>query len=77
MARYGIKASDLAEAMNISKNSVSNLRGYEMPRLTEETLNKLLLSLNRLKTEPGLITPNDLIDFQLNPQEAKSESSNN
>ncbi|MGL5926713.1 helix-turn-helix domain-containing protein [Chroococcidiopsis sp.] len=72
MARYGIKASDLAEAMSISKNSVSNLRGYEMPRLTEGTLNTLLMCLNQLKNEPGLITPNDLIDFSVDSNKSES-----
>ena len=63
MARYGIRAKDLATEMEITLNSVSNLRGRSMPRLSEETLNNLLNALNKLKDEDGVITPNDLIAY--------------
>ena len=65
MARYGIRAKDLAAEMQITLNSASNLRGRSMPRLSEETLNNLLNALNKLKDEDGMITPNDLISYSL------------
>jgi len=65
MARYNIKAIDLAKEMGISPNSVSNLRkGYTMPRLDGDSLNGLCNALNKLAL--GLdeeITPITLIDY--------------
>jgi putative transcriptional regulator len=68
MARYDIRASDLAQEMGVSNNSVSNLRTRSMPRLSEETLDKLCRALNKLKKPvPGeserLIKPGSLIDY--------------
>lgn len=65
MARYNIKAIDLAKEMGISPNSVSNLRkGNTMPRLDGDSLNDLCNALNKLAL--GLeeeITPVTLIDY--------------
>lgn len=63
MARHDISATSLAESMQVSLNAVSNLRKKGMPRLSEETLNKLLNSLNSLSQEGELITPAHLIDY--------------
>ena len=65
MARYHIKAVDLAKEMGISANAISNLRKSDtMPRLDGDSLNKLCNALNKL----GLnldeeITPITLIDY--------------
>lgn len=64
MARNGIRAKDLAAEMKITLNSVSNLRSFEMPRLTQDTLNNLLNALNNLKRDEELITPADLISYK-------------
>ena len=72
MDRNGIRGADLAQSMGISKNSVSNLRGVEMPRFDGDRLNSLVLSLNKLrKAGTDLITPSDLIGFSLTPDEMK------
>ena len=72
MDRHGIRATDLAESMGISKNAVSNLRGVDMPRLDGDRLNSLVLSLNQLRRHGStLITPSDLIGFSLTPDEMK------
>jgi len=65
MARYRIKAIDLAEDMQVSANSVSNLRNSEsMPRLDGSTLSKLCNSLNKLATNlEEEITPMSLIEY--------------
>ena len=70
MDKHKIGASDLAEKMNVSKNSISNLRSTKMPRLTEERLNQLLLSLNCLRQPNSpIIEPKDLIAFSLTSEE--------
>jgi DNA-binding Xre family transcriptional regulator len=65
MARYRIKAKDLAKELGISSNAVSNLRLSEsMPRLDGDSLNNLCNALNKLAL--GLeyeITPMTLIDY--------------
>lgn len=65
MARYSIKAVDLAIEMKISPNSVSNLRkANSMPRLDGESLNKLCNALNKLaKDLDEEITPMTLIQY--------------
>ncbi len=72
METYEIKASDLAKAMGVSNNAISNLRSTKMPRLTAERLNELLLGLNCLRPEKTpIIEPKDLIHFSLTPDELK------
>ncbi|MGH2413545.1 MAG: helix-turn-helix domain-containing protein [Microcystaceae cyanobacterium] len=65
MARYNVKATDLAKEMGISANSVSNLRkGNTMPRLDGDSLNKLCNALNKLALDlDEEITPVTLIDY--------------
>ncbi|MEH2294020.1 helix-turn-helix domain-containing protein [Nostoc sp.] len=65
MARYDIKAGDLANELNLSANSVSNLRKAKtMPRLDGHSLNNLCNALNRLAHDlDRQITPFDLIDY--------------
>ena len=65
MARYHIKAVDLAKEMGISANAVSNLRkGDTMPRLDGGSLNKLCNALNKLALNlDEEITPITLIDY--------------
>ncbi len=70
MDRHGIQAKDLATEMGVSRNAVSNLRAFEMPRIDGDRLNQLIVSLNRLrKAKNSLITPSDLIGFTLSPEE--------
>ena len=65
MARYKIKAVDLAREIEVSSNSISNLRNSDtMPRLDGHSLNNLCNALNKLAL--GLdeeITPMSLIDY--------------
>lgn len=68
MARHGIRAKELAGEMEVSPTTVSNLRKRSMPRLTEETLNKLCQALNKLSQEGTLITPGDLIEYTPDPE---------
>jgi DNA-binding Xre family transcriptional regulator len=65
MARYNIKAIDLAKEMSISANAVSNLRkGNTMPRLDGDSLNNLCNALNKLALDlDEEITPVTLIDY--------------
>ncbi|WP_181374362.1 helix-turn-helix domain-containing protein [Nostoc commune] len=65
MARYDIKAGDLANELNISANSVTNLRKAKtMPRLDGNSLNNLCNALNRLAHNlDKQITPFDLISY--------------
>ncbi len=65
MARYHIKAVDLAKEMGISANAISNLRKSDtMPRLDGDSLNKLCNALNKLGLNlDGEITPITLIDY--------------
>lgn len=65
MARYKIKAIDLAKEMDVSANSVSNLRkGNSMPRLDGESLNNLCNALNKLALDlDEEITPVTLIEY--------------
>lgn len=70
MDSHGIRATDLAERMQVSKNAVSNLRGSDMPRIDGARLNSLVLALNGLRrANSDIITPSDLIQFSLNPDE--------
>ncbi|EAZ88697.1 helix-turn-helix domain-containing protein [Crocosphaera chwakensis] len=70
MESYGIKAGDLARVMGVSNNAISNLRSTRMPRLTEGTLNELLIGLNSLRPQgKPIIEPKDLIKFSLTPDE--------
>lgn len=68
MARHDIRAKELAEEMGVSPTTVSNLRKRSMPRLTEETLNKLCRALNNLSHERTPITPGDLIEYTPEPE---------
>ena len=65
MARYRIKAIDLAKEIGVSPNSVSNLRNSEsMPRLDGSSLNNLCNALNKLAINlEEEITPFTLIDY--------------
>ncbi len=65
MARYDIRAGDLAKAMGVSHNSIANLRKAKtMPRLDGESLNRLCNALNYLGQDlEGEITPIDLISY--------------
>ena len=65
MARYSIKAVDLAKEMGISTNSVSNLRrGNTMPRLDGDSLNNLCNALNKRALDlDEEITPVTLIQY--------------
>lgn len=77
MARHGIRAKELAEEMEVSPTTVSNLRKRSMPRLTEETLNKLCQALNKLSQEGTLITPGDLIEYTPDPEPQNPKRENN
>lgn len=68
MARHDIRSKDLAEEMEVSPSAISNLRKRNMPRLSEETLNKLCQALNKLSQEGTLITPGDLIEYTPDPE---------
>ncbi len=68
MARYDIRPRELAEEMEVSPSAISNLRKRNMPRLSEETLNKLCHALNKLSQEGTLITPGDLISYIPDPE---------
>jgi putative transcriptional regulator len=63
MARHDIRAKELAEEMEVSQSAISNLRKRSMPRLSEETLDKLCRALNKLSQEKTTITPGDLIEY--------------
>lgn len=65
MARYHIKAIDLAKEMGVSANAISNLRKSDtMPRLDGDSLNNLCNALNKLALNLGeQITPTSLIDY--------------
>ncbi|MCC5618801.1 helix-turn-helix transcriptional regulator [Nostoc sp. CHAB 5836] len=65
MARYDIRAGDLAKTMGVSHNSIANLRKAKtMPRLDGESLNRLCNALNYLAEDlQGEITPTDLISY--------------
>ncbi len=65
MARYQIKAIDLAREIDVSANAVSNLRkGNSMPRLDGESLNRLCNALNNLAIDlDEEITPMTLIEY--------------
>lgn len=68
MARHDIRAKQLAKEMEVSPTTISNLRKRSMPRLTEETLNKLCKALNKLSHERTLITPGDLLEYTPDPE---------
>ena len=77
MARHGVRPTELAEEMAVSPTTISNLRKRSMPRLTEETLNRLCHALNKLSLEGTLITPGDLIEYipdseNPNPKQGKN-----
>jgi DNA-binding Xre family transcriptional regulator len=69
MARYDIRAGDLAKTMGVSHNSIANLRKAKtMPRIDGESLNKLCNALNYLAQDlTGEITPTDLISYTKDP----------
>lgn len=72
MDDHGIRATDLAAAIGVSKNAVSNWRSPVMPAIGGERFNTLVLELNRLRrSDSELIQPSDLIEFSLNPEELK------
>lgn len=73
MARYDIRAKELAEEMDVSQSAISNLRKRSMPRLTEETLNSLCQALNKLSQEKTLITPGELIEYTPDPESPQLE----
>ncbi|AFZ30665.1 helix-turn-helix domain protein [Gloeocapsa sp. PCC 7428] len=73
MARHDIRAKQLAEEMEVSPTTVSNLRKRNMPRLTEETLDKLCKALNSLSREGIPITPGDLIEYIPEPEKPSSK----
>jgi DNA-binding Xre family transcriptional regulator len=62
MARYNVKAIDLAKEMGVSNNAVSNLRKADtMPRIDGETLNKICFALQKLSRTS--VTVSDLVEF--------------
>ncbi len=65
MARYDIKGMDLAKALDVSTNTVSNLRKAKtMPRLDGDQLNLLLDALNRLAIDKNeVISHISLIEY--------------
>ncbi|MEO1145148.1 MAG: helix-turn-helix transcriptional regulator [Cyanobacteria bacterium J06638_22] len=72
MEANGIQAKELAAALGVSQNAVSNLRGSDMPRIDGDRLNGILLELNkRRRNGSAVIMPSDLIEFTLKPDEAK------
>ena len=79
MARYKIKAIDLAQAMGLSANSVSNLRKSDtMPRIDGDSLNRLCNCLNKLALDLDQeITPVTLIEYHrdLEPDDRYRSSS--
>ncbi len=77
MARHDIRAKELAEEMGVSPTTVSNLRKRSMPRLTEETLNKLCKALNKLSHERTPITPGDLIEYTPEPEKPSPKQKKN
>ncbi len=74
MARYKIKAKDLAKELGQTPNSISNLRNSDtMPRLDGYSLNNLCNALNNLA--PNIqqeISPMTLIDYTRDLQSPKS-----
>ena len=78
MARYRIKAIDLAKEIGVSPNSVSNLRNSEsMPRLDGSSLNNLCNALNKLAINlEEEITPFTLIDYTRDSEPEPLISSN-
>lgn len=70
MARYKIKAIDLAQEMGLSANSISNLRNSDtMPRIDGSSLNNLCNALNKLAPDaPEEISPITLIDYTRDPE---------
>ncbi len=66
MARYKIKAKDLAEELGHSRNSISNMRNSDtMPRLDGYLLNDLCNALNKLAPDlQQKISPMHLIDYE-------------
>lgn len=68
MARYLLKASDLADQLGYSAQAVGNLKNRaDMPRIDGERLVKLCDALNVLILKSGVqgvtITPADLIEY--------------
>ena len=66
MARHRITGRALAKALNRNESGITKLKAAEtMPRLTGDSLNKLLDGLNALKqtNTEHVITPSDLIDY--------------
>ena len=78
MARYKIKAKDLAHELQQSPNSISNLRNSDtMPRLDGDSLNNLCNALNRLAPDASVeITPMTLIDYSRDPEPPKEQKLN-
>jgi len=66
MARHNIKAIDLAKAMEVDTNTISNLRvAKTMPKINGDRLNELCYHLNLLRGIPEeLITPAVLIEYE-------------
>lgn len=70
MDRHGITTSALAKMMGISGNSISNMRKSEMPRISGERLNQLIMCINILR-KPGtrLVRLDDLIVLSYTTEE--------
>lgn len=76
MARYLIKASDLAKQLGYSKQAIGNLKNRDdMPRIDGERLSKLCDALNILILKSGvpgvIITPADLIEYHWQHPQAR------
>lgn len=71
MKENQINPSDLAEYMEITKNTVSRLRQPKMPSMDDTKINNLIIALNALR-KPGkpLINVNDLIVLSFTVDEA-------
>ena len=70
MEQNSIRASDLGDILGVSKNAIANLRKSDMPRISADRLNQILLALNKLKeSDSGTISSSDLIEFMMTPEE--------
>ena len=71
MKENGVNPSDLAEYMEITKNTVSRMRQPKMPSMDDIKINNLIIALNALR-KPGkpLINVNDLIVLSFTVEEA-------
>ena len=72
MKDLGLKASHMAEVMDVRPNTVSNWWKAEMPEIGGARLNQILHYLNSNRGDRDLIEPSDLIEYTLTATEAKN-----